>query len=156
MADAPEPAFDRFQAREARREAAEGARSRWMWRLLALGLFAIFASLAWRDATAAFGMLTADPRGPAHAARHAPREHWRGLALLAAGACDIVCAAWLLSPPGRRHDPELVLSLASIATLGAIEFDWLLAARLHLEIGAAIAVVGLVLAILPASKPKRR
>jgi hypothetical protein len=157
MADAPKPAFLRFQEREARREAAEAAHGRWMWRLLALGLFAICAGLAAHDAAAAWRMLRADPAGLIHAARHAPRENWRGLALISAGAFDLICAAWLLSPAGSKRDPELPLSLASIATLGALEFDWLTASRAHLEIGVGIAVVGLVLTMLPAGrKPTRK
>ena len=157
MVDPPKPAFLRFQEREARREAAEASRGRWMWRLLTLGLFAICVGLAAHDAAAAWRMLRADPAGLIHAARHAPRENWRGLALIGAGAFDLLCAAWLLSPAGSKRDPELALSFASIATLGALEFNWLNASRSHLEIGAAIAVVGLVFAILPAGrKPTRK
>jgi hypothetical protein len=156
MADEPKPAFLRFQEREARRQAAEAARGRWMWRLLTLGVFAICAGLAAHDAAAAWRMLRADPAGLIHAARHAPRENWRGLALIGAGAVDLLCAAWLLSPAGSKRDPELPLSIASIATLGALEFNWLNATPAHLEIGAGIAIVGLVFAILPTGRRPTR
>jgi hypothetical protein len=148
-------AFKRFQAREAERAAAEERRSRWIWGGLSASLFGIFASLAYHDASAAWAMLAADPHGIVEAARHAPREHWRGLALLAAGGFDLLAGAWLLAPFSRDQDPELPMALMSVATLGALEFNWLREAPNHLWIGAGIAAVGLALAIAPAS-PMRR
>jgi hypothetical protein len=152
----PESGFDRFQAREARRSQSRETRNRWLWRLITAALYIVFAVFAAKDITAAAHMLLADPQGPAHAITHAARPYWRGLALMAAAVVGLVCGGWLISPLSRGRDPELALTGMTLAILGALEFTWLSATKQHIEIGAGIAVVAIVLALIPARRRRAR
>jgi hypothetical protein len=108
-----------------------------------------------KGAAAAWASASADPRGIVAGFTRAPWDERRSAALMAAAVVNLLCCAWLSLPASRGRNPELAYTGMTFATAGALEFKWLSATKLHFVIGATLAAIGIILAVLPARAAAR-